>query len=165
MILCGSEERGLLGSKAYVAAHPEEVSKTVLNINLDMIGSIMGKFIACVTGEEKLCNYLEYFSNELGFGLSARQDVYSSDSSPFADAGVPAVSFARIAPPPTGTIHNSYDTKALLSAEQVAKDIDFICAFADRMANAVRIPVKREIPDNMKERLDEYMGRKRPKNA
>ena len=165
MILCGSEERGLLGSKAYVAAHPEEVAKTVLNINLDMIGSIMGKFIACVTGEEKLCNYLEYFSNELGFGLSARQDVYSSDSSPFADAGVPAVSFARIAPPPTGTIHNSYDTKALLSAEQVAKDIDFICAFADRMANAVRIPVKREIPDNMKERLDEYMGRKRPKNA
>lgn len=165
MILCGSEERGLLGSKAYVADHPEEVEKTVLNINLDMIGSIMGKFIACVTGEEKMCHYLEYFGNEMGFGISARQEVYSSDSSPFADAGVPAISFARISPPPTGTIHNSYDTKALLSGEQMAKDIDFICAFADRMANAVRIPIKRVMPDNMKERLDEYLGRKRPKNA
>ena len=165
MVLCGSEERGLLGSKAYVEQHPEEIAKTVLNINLDMIGSIMGKFIACVTGEEKMCHYIEYFGNEMGFGISARQDVYSSDSTPFADAGVPAISFARIAPPPAGTIHNSYDTKALMSAEQMAKDIDFICAFTDRMANAVRIPIKRTMPDNMKERLDEYLGRKRPKNA
>ena len=165
MILCGSEERGLLGSKAYVASHPEEVKKTALCINLDMIGSIMGKFIACVTGEERLCHYIEYFGNELGFGISVRQDVYSSDSSPFADAGVPAISFARIAPNNTGTIHNSYDTYKLLNMEQLVRDMDFITAFADRMANAVRIPVKREIPDSMKEKLDEYLARKRPKNA
>ena len=165
MILCGSEDRGLLGSKAHVAANQEEVEKTVLNINLDMIGSIMGKFIACVTGEERLCHYIEYFGDELGFGISVRQDVYSSDSSPFADAGVPAISFARIAPNNTGTIHNSYDTLKLLKDEQMAKDIDFLCAFADRMANAVQMPVKRVIPDNMKQKLDEYLGRKRPGNA
>ena len=165
MMLCGSEERGLLGSKAYVAAHPEEVEKIVLNINLDMIGSIMGKFIACVTGEERLCHYIEYFGDEQGFGISVRQDVYSSDSSPFADAGVPAISFARLAPNPTGTIHNSYDTYKLLKDEQMAKDMDFITAFADRMANAVKMPVKRIMPDSMKEKLDEYLGRKRPKNA
>lgn len=165
MILCGSEERGLLGSKAYVAAHPEEMKKIVLCINLDMIGSIMGKFIACVTGEERLCNYIEYFGNEMGFAIGVKQDVYSSDSSSFADGGVPAISFARIAPNPTGTIHNSYDTYKLLNASRMAKDIDFLCAFADRMANAVQMPVKRQIPDNMKEKLDEYMARKRPKNA
>jgi hypothetical protein len=27
------------------------------------------------------------------------------------------------------------------------------------------MPVKREMPENMKERLDEYLGRKRPKEA
>ena len=43
------------------------------------------------------------------------------------------------------------------------KDIAFICGFADRMANAVRIPVAREIPDNMKEKLDIYLCRKRDK--
>ena len=165
MILCGSEERGLLGSKAWVKDHPELVEKCVLNVNLDMIGSIMGKFHACVTGEEKLCHYIEYFAGELGFGIGVRQGVYSSDSSPLADAGVPAVSFARLATNNTGTIHNSYDTLKLMKAEHMAQDIGFIQAFTDRMANAVRIPVKREMPDNMKERLDEYLGRKRPKDA
>ena len=162
-IWCGSEERGLLGAKAYCAEHEEELKNVVLNINLDMIGCIMGKFIACCTTEEKLTHYLSYFASELGWGLSVRQDVYSSDSTPFADKGVPALSFARIAPPNTGTIHNSYDTAALMSGEQMVKDIDFIVAFAARMANAVRCPVAREMPDNMKEKLDIYLCRKRDK--
>ena len=163
MILCGSEERGLLGSKAWVRDYPELAAKCVLNVNLDMIGSIMGKFHACVTGEEKLVSYIEYFANEMGFGIGVRQGVYSSDSSPMADVGIPAVSFARLAANQTATIHNSYDTLKLMKAEHMAADIAFIQAFTDRMANAVHMPVKREMPDNMKERLDEYLGRKRPK--
>ena len=162
-VWCGSEERGLLGSKAYCADHEEDLMNVVLNINLDMIGCIMGKFIACCTTEEKLTHYLSYFGLEQGWPLAVRQDVYSSDSTPFADKGVPAVSFARIAPPNTGTIHNSYDTMALMSGEQMVKDIEFIVAFADRMANAVRCPVAREMPDNMKEKLDIYLCRKRDK--
>ncbi len=160
-VWCGSEERGLLGAKAYVAAQEENLKQFALNINLDMIGCIMGKFIGCCTTEEPLVKYLEYFGNEVGFPIAVRQDVYSSDSTPFADKGVPALSFARIAPPPTGTIHNSYDTMALMSGEQMEKDIDFIVAFTARMANSVRCPVAREIPDNMKEKLDIYLTRKR----
>ena len=53
-VFCGSEERGLLGSKAYVRDHEKELRQTVLNINLDMIGTYMGKFIAGVSAEEKL---------------------------------------------------------------------------------------------------------------
>lgn len=164
-IWCGSEERGLLGSKAWVAAHEEDMKKVALNVNLDMIGCIMGKFIACVTGEEKLCHYIEYFGQELGFGIAVRQDVYSSDSTPFADAGVPAVSFARLAPGGVAPIHCRYDTRVVMKAEQMAKDIDFIRAFMERMANARRCPVKKTMPENMKEKLDEYLARKRPKNA
>ena len=159
-IWCGSEERGLLGAKAY-CAREENIEKCVLNINLDMIGCIMGKFISCVTGEEKLVHYIEYLGNEVGFGITVRQDVYSSDSTPFADKGIPAVSFARIAPPPTATIHNSYDTLAVMKGEQMVEDIDFLIAFADRMANAVRCPVARTMPDNMKDKLDIYLSRKR----
>ena len=159
-IWCGSEERGLLGSKAY--CENEEALKTcVLNINLDMIGCIMGKFIYCATAEEKLCHYLSYLGSELGFGITGSQDVYSSDSTPFADKGIPAVSFARIAPGNTATIHNSYDTIAVMKGEQMVEDIDFIIAFTDRMANAVRCPVAREMPDNMKDKLDIYLCRKR----
>ena len=161
-IWCGSEERGLLGAKAY-CANEEALKNCVLNINLDMIGCIMGKFIACATTEEKLVGYIEYVGMEQGMAVAARQGVYSSDSTPFADKGVPAVSFARLAPPNTGTIHNSYDTIALMSGEQMVQDIEFLVAFSDRMANAVKMPVAKEIPENMKEKLDEYLTRKRPK--
>ena len=160
-IWCGSEERGLLGAKAYVEAHKDELEKMVLNINLDMIGCIMGKFIACCTTEDALVQYIGYMGSELGFGIKPYQDVYSSDSTPFADNGVPAVSFARIAPPPTGTIHNSYDTAALMSGRQMEEDVAFIAAFTERMANSKRCPVDRKIPDNIKEKLDIYLTRKR----
>ena len=162
-IWCGSEERGLLGAKAYCAGHEEELKKIALNINLDMIGCIMGKFIACCTCEEKLVHYISYLDSELGFGTKAYQDVYSSDSTPFADKGVPALSFARVAPPSTATIHNSYDTMAVMSGEQMVRDIEFLVAFTGRMANAVRCPVSRDIPDNMKDKLDIYLTRKRDK--
>ncbi len=164
-IWCGSEERGLLGAKAYCAAHEEELGNVALCINLDMIGCIMGKFIACCTSEEKLVHYIEYLSAQEGFGCKPYQDVYSSDSTPFADKGIPAVSFARIAPGNTATIHNSYDTPAVMSAAQMEQDCIFITLFAKAMAQAKLCPVARKMPDNMKEKLDEYLARKRPKNA
>ena len=157
---CGSEERGLLGSKAY-CAEEENLKDCVLNINLDMIGCIMGKFISVATAEEKVCHYISYLASELGFGADVSQDVYSSDSTPFADKGIPAISFARIAPANTASYHNSYDTMAVMKGEQMEQDIAFITAFADRMANAALCPVKREMPENMKEKLDIYLCRKR----
>lgn len=160
-IWCGSEERGLLGSKAYTGAHEEELKKIVLNINLDMIGCIMGKFIACCTTEEKLVHFLQYFGSVNGFGIKVSNDVYSSDSTPFADKGVPALSFARIAPNNTATIHNSYDTMKVMRMEQMQEDIDFIAKFTETMANAAKCPVDKEIPEKMKEKLDYYMMRKR----
>ena len=159
-IWCGSEERGLLGSKAYCAKE-ENLKNCVLNINLDMIGCIMGKFIYCATAEEKLCHYLSYLGSELGFPIEGKQDVYSSDSTPFADKGIPAVSFARIAPQNTATIHNSYDTLAVMKGEQMAEDMEFLIAFTSRMANAAVCPVAKIIPDNMKDKLDIYLCRKR----
>ena len=160
-IFTGSEERGLLGSKAYCAANEEALKDIMFCINIDMIGSIMGKFIACCTSEIDLVHYVAYMGLEKGFGVHAYQDVYSSDSTPFADKGIPAISFARSAPGNTATIHNSYDTVALMKAEHMVKDIDFITAFTDRMVNAVRCPVKREMPDNMKDKLDKYLLRKK----
>lgn len=161
VVWCGSEERGLLGSKAYVRDHENDLDKIVFNVNLDMIGCTMGKFIACCTSEENLVSFIQYLSNIEGFAVETNQDVYSSDSTPFADKGIPAVSFARIAPPNTATIHNSYDTKKVMKMEHMEKDIAFITSFVEIMANAKRLPVEREIPENMKDKLDIYLLRKR----
>lgn len=160
-VFCGSEERGLLGSKAYCRDHEEELPATALNINLDMIGTALGKFIACVSAEEKLAGYISYFAMEKGFPVSSKTGVYSSDSTPFADKGVPALSFARIAGGDVGPIHCRYDTVDVLSKTQLERDILFIAEFTMRMAASALCPVSREMPENVKKELDEYLARKR----
>ena len=70
-VFCGSEERGLLGSKAYVRDHESELEKAALNINLDMIGTYLGKFIACISAEDKLAHYISYMAAEVGFPVEA----------------------------------------------------------------------------------------------
>ena len=160
-IWCGSEERGLLGSKAYCAANEEALKDIVLCVNLDMIGCTMGKFIACCTSEMQLVHYISYMGRELGFQTAPYQDVYSSDSTPFSDKGIPSVSFARVSPREAAPIHNRYDTLASIKAEHMEKDIDFITQFVFRMANAKFCPVEKKIPDNMKDKLDKYLCRKR----
>lgn len=160
-VFCGSEERGLLGSRAYVRDHAEELKNVALNINFDMIGTYMGKFMACVSAEEKLAHYITYMGAEIGFPIEAKTGVYPSDSTPFADSGVPAVSFARLAGDQIAPIHCRYDTMEVMSMKQLQKDIDFLNTFAERMVNAAICPVEKEIPENIKKELDEYMNRKR----
>ena len=160
-IWCGSEERGLLGSKAYVKDHESDLDTVVLNINLDMIGCTMGNFFACCTTEQKAVSYMEYLALETGTPMKVQQDVYSSDSTPFADKGIPAISFARHSPTNAAEIHNRYDTKEIIMPEHMVEDIAFITKFADRMANAAFCPVAREMPENIKEKLDIYLNRKR----
>ena len=160
-VFCGSEERGLLGSKAYVRDHESELEKAALNINLDMIGTYLGKFIACVSAEDKLAHYISYMAAEVGFPVESKTGVYSSDSTPFADKNVPAVSFARIASGNVAPIHCRYDLMDVMSMEQLQKDIDFLAKFTERFANAAVCPVSREIPEKIKKELDEYLFRKR----
>ena len=49
----------------------------------------------------------------------------------------------------------------VLSMPQLEKDIRFIAEFTRRMADAACCPVSREIPENVKKELDEYLFRKR----
>lgn len=161
-IWCGSEERGLLGSKAYCAKE-ENVKNCIMNINLDMIGCLMGRFISCVTAGERMSGYIASMSNELGFQNDVYRDVYSSDSTPFADKNIPAVSFARIAPGTMAGYHDRYDNLDCMSGEQMVEDFEFVLAFAKRMAQAKYCPFPREIPEDMRKKLDHYLGIKRNK--
>lgn len=159
-VWCGSEEMGLLGSKAYVEAHKEELKDYKLCINIDMIGVTIGNDIACCTSNTSLVNFIKYLGCEKGFAISARQGVYSSDSTSFADGGVPGVSFARIAPRGGAEIHSHKDVLDYLEEENYYRTCDFIASFADRLVNSVVFPVEKDIPDNMKTEIDYYTGRK-----
>lgn len=158
-IWCGSEEMGLLGSKAYTEAHKEELSAYKLCINIDMTGVVIGKDIACCTSEKSLVHYINYMGKEVGFPIVAKQGVYSSDSTPFADHGVPAVSFARLSPKGGAEIHSRKDVLDFLSADIYYKTCEFVISFAQRMLDSIYFPVEQTIPEEMKKELDTYLGR------
>ena len=62
--------------------------------------------------------------------------------------------------PSSSAVYSRKDTSRS-SAEQVLIDTEFIAGFTGRMVNAVRCPVKREIPEKIKDKLDVYLNRKR----
>ena len=130
-----------------------------LCINIDMIGNTMGSRHAVCTSEEAFVHYLDYHGKMNGFPIGVRQGVYSSDSTPFADAGIPAVSFARWAASGTGVIHSNRDVIEHISERILGEDTAYICKVVEDLANAYMVPVKREMPQNMKDEIEKYYGR------
>ena len=160
-IWCGSEEVGLLGSKAYTVAHEEELKNYKLCINVDMIGAIIGTDMAHCTSNISLANYIRYLGAELGFSIGTKQSVYSSDSTSFADKGVPAVTFARLAPGGGAKIHSRKDVLERLDEVNYYRTCDFMSEFSKRLINSYYFPVEREMPDNIRKDLDTYLGKKK----
>ena len=158
-IWCGSEEMGLLGSKAYCENHKEELKDYKLCINVDMTGVTIGFDIACCTSNDSLVSFIKYLGCEVGFAIEPRQGVYSSDSTVFADNGVPGLSFARLAPKGGAEIHSRKDVMDFLEEDNYYKTCDFISVFAERLINSIAFPVEKEIPQNMKTEIDRYFGR------
>ncbi|MGL5674799.1 MAG: M28 family peptidase, partial [Cellulosilyticaceae bacterium] len=142
----GSEEKGLLGSKAFVAAHEEGLKSIKLGINVDVAGAIVGEDRAIVTADTSLVTYIEYLAKEIGFSIATKQDTYSSDSIPFADKGIPCVNFCRFSAPGMSFIHTRHDVMQYLSAESLENTAHFVRTFTDRVANAPVFPVEQKMP-------------------
>ena len=159
-VFTGSEERGLLGSRAYVEAHEDELERMVLEVNVDMGGATLGTNKIFVTADDGLRCLARAMADETGYLCDVTQDTYSSDSIPFADSGVPAINFARIATPGTLTVHNWQDSLEWMSPEPLADMTDFLIAFVARLDGAKRFPVEQEIPDNVREKIAAYLKRK-----
>ncbi|MBR6790293.1 MAG: M28 family peptidase [Oscillospiraceae bacterium] len=155
----GSEERGLLGSKYYVEAHENELEKMQLLINVDMAGPVLGVDRAFITADVSLQHMVDYLGAEAGFPIQTVQDVYSSDSTPFAGKGVPAISFARFGAQGAAPGHNRFDLLEHLSAESLDKTTGFVRLFSDRIIGSEWFPVPRTMPDNMLEAIDNYLHR------
>lgn len=157
-VWCGSEEQGLLGSKAYVAQHPDLVENEIkFCFNFDMCGTVLGPNMIFVTGGDNLQHFAESFCREQGMSADLKTIVHSSDSAPFCDKGIPALGLSRGTK--TSEIHTRNDLIFPLSAAQLQKDGDFAIRFISRVVNSVLLPVPTGMPDNMKESLDKYFQR------
>ncbi len=159
----GSEEVGLLGSQAYLKAHEEELKKHLLMINADVGGSILGCEWALVTAEQSLVDYIDHMAKIKGFPLKVEQSIYSSDSTAFADAGIPSVTFSRFAPDGGDGIHTRNDVINYLSAEALEKTTIITREFSESIVNSVVFPIERKIPENMRKELDKYFDKETKK--
>ena len=156
-VWCGSEEQGLYGSKAYVEQKAEELEQIKFCFNFDMCGTVLGHNKVCVTGSDELKTFAEQFCHETGVSADVFKRVHSSDSAPFCDKGIPALGISRGTP--SAEIHTRHDLLFPLSAQALAITGDFAAAMMERVVNAVILPVKTGMPDDVKEELDKYFQR------
>ncbi len=159
-IWCGSEERGLLGSHAYVQQHREQLDAVRLNINVDVAGAVLGHDSAWCLGEDDLPAMVRSLARECGFVVEVKRDVYSSDEVPFSDLGIPSVSFMRFGERGANYIHNRHDVLRYLSPQSLARTTDFIEQFLRRIDQAEVFPLERSVPQGQKEKIDLYLNRK-----
>ena len=158
-IWCGSEEIGLVGSRAYCEKHEEELKNTLFNINVDMTGTLIGFDIAVCSCEEAVAKYIDFLGKIEGFPIKTSIDMYSSDSSSFAVAGVPAVTFARLAPRGGAEIHSRRDILDHLDPEKFIKTVEFMAKFSENVINAKVFPVSKEMPKDLEAKIEQFKKR------
>ena len=157
-VWCGSEEQGLLGSKAYIEQHEELVNNSIkFCFNFDMCGTLLGPNNVFVTGTKELEDFADLFCREVGYSATFRNGVHSSDSAPFADMGIPGIGLSRGTM--TSEIHTSRDTMFPLGEKPLKANIEFASKMISRVANSAVLPVETGMPDNIKKELDKYFQR------
>ena len=155
----GSEEQGLLGSKAWVKAHEDELDKHVLMVNVDVAAATLGRNIAPILATEAVVGYVDSLMKEAGFACETKLDIYSSDCIPFADHGVPAINLCRFGAPGANYIHDRRDNLKSNYIDEKSLDITLQQAlyFSQRVVNAAVFPIERKISDEIRKKVDEYL--------
>lgn len=156
-IWCGSEELGLLGSKAYVEQKEELLEKTVFCFNFDMCGTALGANKICVTGEKELQTFVEQYCKLTGYSAEIGVGVHSSDSAPFCDKEIPALGLSRETS--TAEIHTIHDLLPTLSEKAMDRNVEFAVRIIGDVANAAVLPVKKGMPEDTRKELDKYFHR------
>ncbi|MGD8700595.1 MAG: M20/M25/M40 family metallo-hydrolase, partial [Gemmatimonadales bacterium] len=132
VVLFAAEELGLLGSRRYVQAHGDEMSRLVAMMNLDMVGRPEAYG---ATGHSEADSLFARLAGMLeGLGLEAQVNHGGgpgSDHQPFLLAGVPTI-YVQTSLPPDAPLwyHNAGDT-----LDKV--DLDALRASAAAVAAAV----------------------------
>lgn len=158
----GSEEQGLLGSKAWVEQHKGELDKHVLMINVDVAAATLGQNAAPVLATEAAVGYVDALMKEAGIPCDVKLDIYSSDCIPFADHGVPAVNLCRFGAPGANYIHDRRDHLKSAYIDEKSLDITLQQALylVKRLDSAAAFPIEKKISEDIKKKVDEYLFKK-----
>ncbi len=153
---CGAEEIGLKGSQDFVARHPEIMEKTRMEVNFDLTGCVIGYDGVSIAAPQSVCDLMKKFADDRRHTFEVRRHAASSDSTSFAEAGIPSFNFYRYG---EAEIHNRHDRLFPLSGESMSKTVDFTREFVTWCDGADEFPFTREIDEEMMKEVKKYFGR------
>lgn len=160
-IWCGSEERGLLGSKAFVRDNKKLLKNIVLCINVDVAGPVLGKDAIVVMANKATVKFIEQYRTQIEYACEVKSDTYSSDSIPFSDKGIPALNFMRFGAPGTAHIHSRKDTLYFMSEQALFNTYKYVHNISNYLANITEFPIERKIDNKMKEKICRYLKKRK----
>jgi len=158
-VWCGAEEIGLIGSREYCKAHKDELENYIFNINFDMTAVTIGYEHCCCSTSEDTLHAIEFLAKLNNYPVKTELGTYSSDSTSFAGAGVPACTFARLQAMGGAQIHNHNDTMEHIDPDSFMITQNFAALFAEQIANAPVNPIPRKLADKVTEKLEEMKKR------
>ena len=127
-----------------------------ITADIDMTGVTIGHEICCVTASNDVMHAIEYKAKLEDNPLECKLDTYSSDSSSFAANGVPACTFARLAPAGGAQIHNHYDTMEHLDPDSFMITLNFALTFAKQLVNTTSNLIPRRFDEAIIKKLEEH---------
>lgn len=159
LVLFSGEELGLRGSLAHVERRKSELKSAAAVVNLDVHGAALGTTSVIVTGSKSLRHTVEFIAKRLGIKVNVSEDVMSSDGTSFAKEGVPAVNVFRSSGA-AGGAHTVKDSPELL--HPLAFELPGLLALeiVREFANAEEAPFEREIPEEIKRKVDDYFKKR-----
>jgi aminopeptidase YwaD len=130
-VLFGGEEKGLVGSRAFVTSlSPEQRARIRAVLNLDMVG--VGDDSWLLIGSTNLQNQGQVLADQLGIKARRGQlDGASSDHASFINAGIPALMLHRWEDP---LLHTPQDVSTRVRPELLAEAARFGIAFLQSLA-------------------------------
>ena len=120
-----------------------------------MTGVTIGYEHCCVTASDDTLHAIEYLAKINNYPVKTALGTYSSDSTSFAAAGVPACTFARLNAMGGAQIHNNTDTMDRIDPDSFMITLDFVSLFAKQLADSPVNPIPRKFADSVKEKLEQ----------
>ncbi len=152
-IWCGAEERGLLGSQEFVKKHPDIMEKTKFEVNFDLIGCAIGYDGVSIAAAESVCEFMRKFAADRRHSFDVRRHAASSDSTSFADVGIPSFNFYRYG---EADIHNRHDILFPLFEKTLGPTVEFVRDFIVECDREV-VPFDTVMPEDMAEEVRKYL--------
>ncbi len=146
-LVTGSEEAGLVGARAYIAAHRHELADIpTVAIAVDTISELahLKVYVRDLNGrvrhDARVCALIREGGRKCGLELpDGVVTVGASDAAAFSQAGIPAAAICAMDPAPAHYYHNRQDACEVLEEAALSKALELlatVCALYDERGAA-----------------------------